>query len=180
MILRKINAGISLMTTLVLLGHAMPLSVWMLYRCSFEKVECPMSVLLVPLMVAHAVISIVLAVLGHKGAEKRKCNSYPKLNRSTILQRASGIFMLVLLGLHIAGAQNYYRPKMLHAVVHPLFFAVVLAHMAVSFSKGLITLGIGSAKGIKAVDITVKVLCLATLIAGVTGFYMCLFMGVAK
>ena len=36
MILRKINAGLSLVTTVLFLNHA-SLSIWMLYRCGIEK-----------------------------------------------------------------------------------------------------------------------------------------------
>ena len=96
------------------------------------------------------------------------------------MQRASGILMILLLAVHILGANNYYKPKALHAVLHPLFFAIVLAHVAVSVSKAMITLGIGNAKVIKTVNVIVKVICIATFIACVIGFYLCLFMGVAK
>jgi hypothetical protein len=36
----------------------------------------------------------------------------------------------------------------------------------------MITLGIGNAKTVKAVDIIVKVLCAVTLVADVVGFYL--------
>ena len=93
----------------------------------------------------HAVLTILLAILGHKGAEKRKCNAYPQLNASTIVQRATGIGMLLLLGLHIAGAATHFQPKILHSIMHPVFFAVSFLHIAVSVSKAIITLGIGNA-----------------------------------
>ena len=180
MLLRKINATLSLLTTVLLLNHAIFLSVWMLSRCSIAKAENFMPWVLVVLMVVHAIISIVLAILGHKGVEKRKCKEYPKLNVSTTMQRMSGVFMLLLLGLHIAGAANHFQPKILHAVLHPLFFAVVLSHVAVSGSKAMITLGIGSAKTVKVVDVVIKIICIATFIASVIGFNLCLFVGVAK
>ena len=69
---------------------------------------------------------------------------------------------------------------MLHAILHPLFFAIVLAHVAVSVSKAMITLGIGNAKVIKVVDVVMKVICIATFVAGIIGFYLCLFVGVAR
>ena len=88
--------------------------------------------------------------------------------------------MILLLILHIVGAINHFQPKILHAVLHPLFFAVVLSHVAVSGSKAMITLGIGSAKVVNATDVVIKVLCVATFVASVIGFYICLFVGVAK
>ena len=77
--------------------------------------------------------------------DKRKCNSYPQLNISTIVQRATGIGMLLLLGLHIAGAATHFQPKILHSIMHPVFFAVSFLHIAVSVSKAMITLEIGNA-----------------------------------
>lgn len=180
MILRKANAYISLATTILLLYHAGFCSVWMLSRCKIENPKTPISIILVALMVVHAVLSIIMAFLGHKGAEKRKCNEYPKLNVSTYVQRISGIMMLLLLGFHIAGAANYYRPKILHAIVHPIFFMVALAHVSVSASKAFITLGIGNAKAIKILDMFMKIICLIIFVAGFVGFYICLFAGVAK
>jgi hypothetical protein len=180
MLLRKINAILSLICTVLIMSHAIFLSVWMLSRCSIAKSENPMPIILMILVVIHAIISIVLGILGHKNAEKRKCKEYPKLNVSTTIQRASGILMLLLLVLHIVGAQNYYQPKIMHAILHPLFFAVVLAHVAVSVSKAMITLGIGNAKVVKGVDVTIKLICIATFIASVIGFYLCLFVGVVK
>ena len=61
-----------------------------------------------------------------------------------------------------------------------MFFITVLAHVSVSTSKALITLGVGNAKVVKIVDIVMRLLCAVTLIAGVIGFYLCLFVGVAK
>lgn len=180
MLLRKINAALSLLTTVFLLNHAIFLSVWMLSRCSIAKAESFMPWILVILMAIHAIISIILAVLGHKGAKKRKSKEYPKLNVSTTIQRMSGVFMILLIGLHIGGAVNHFQPKILHAILHPLFFALALAHIAVSTSKALITLGIGNAKVVKIVDTIIKALCVGTFIVGVIGFYLCLFVGVAR
>jgi hypothetical protein len=179
-VLRKINAVISLIVTVLIMDHAIFLSVWMLSRCSIAKSENFLPIILMVLVVVHAIISILLGFLGHKGAEKRKCKEYPKLNVSTMIQRISGVLMLILLVLHIVGASNYYQPKILHAVLHPLFFYIVLAHVAVSVSKAMITLGIGNAKAVKIVDVVVKVICILTFIASVLGFYLCLFVGVAK
>ena len=57
-------------------------------------------------------------------------------------------------------------------IVHAMFYTIVLMHAAVSTSKAFITLGIGNAKFVKVVDIVVKVICAATLIAALTSFYL--------
>ena len=178
--LRKVNAVISLISTILLLVHAIFYSVWMLLRAGIAKMSAYPSQILVVLMLTHAIISIVLAVLGHKGAEKRKCNDYPKMNKQTYVQRITGILLILFIGLHIAGALNHFQPQILHAIVHPLFFIIALAHVAVSTNKAFITLGIGNAKCIKMIDIVIKIICVFTIIACIIGFYLCLFVGVVK
>ena len=180
MLLRKTNAVFSLITAVLLLNHAIVLSVWMLSRCSIAKSVGFMPWILTGVTMIHALISIDLMVSGYVDNKNHKGKKYPKLNISTVIQQVSGVLMMILIGLHIAGAKNHFQPKMLHAVVHPLFFGGVLAHVAVSTSKSLITLGIGNIKTVKSVDLIIKTLCGITFIAGVTGFYLCLFVGVVK
>lgn len=180
MFLRKLNAILSLIATILILNHSIFLAIWMVTQGGIEKTETFLPRILVIVVVLHAIISIVLGVLGHKNAEKIKCKEYPKLNLPTILQRISGILIICLMVFHILGAKNHFQPKILHTILHPLFFIVVLAHVAVSTSKAFITLGIGNAKAIKIIDIVVKVICVITIIVSIVGFYLCLFVGVGK
>jgi hypothetical protein len=180
MLLRRINAVISLLLSFLLIFHAGTLSVWMLSRCSIAKPADFFSFILMPLIVVHIVLSLIPAILAHKGTEKHPSKSYPKMNLPTVIQRATGILMIVLLPFHLTGAASHYQPKMLHAVLHPLFFAVIMAHTSISVSKALITLGIGGAKTVKIVNVIMRVLCMAVLVMGVIGFEICLFVGVAK
>ena len=173
MLLRKINAGLSLLTTVFLLDHAIFNAVRMLSRGTVENGASFMSWILFGLMLAHAVISIDLAISAHAGAEKRKYKSYPKMNAATIIQRASGVALILLASLHAAGAAGFMTPPpIVHAIVPAVFFTIALAHVSVSTSKAFITLGIGNAKIVKAVDIAIKVICAATLVAALTGFYL--------
>lgn len=173
MILRKLNAWISLATTVLLLNHAIFNAAWMLSRGSISKSANSMPWTLFGLMMIHAIISIILAVLGHKGAEKKNTNSYPKMNKATIVQRASGVSLILFTILHISGTAGGMKPpKIIHAILPPLFFAIALMHVAVSGSKAFITLGIGNSKFIKISDIVIKAICVATLIADVIGFYL--------
>ena len=172
-ILRKINAVISLLTTLMLLDHAVFHGVWMLSGCKIAKSANSMAKILFILMMLHAFISIILAILGHKGAEKRKCNGYSNLNKLTYVQRTSGLLLIVLTILHILGTVGVMQPpKLVHAILPPLFFAITLMHTAISTNKAFITLGVGNAKTIKVIDILVKVICVLTLIVDVVGFYL--------
>ena len=173
MLQRKINAWLSLLTTVLIFDHAIFTSVWMISRGSIPKSADFLPWILTGLTVVHALISIDLAISGHANAPKGNYKSYPKMNVSTIVQRISGVFMMLFAGLHIADATKLMKPpKVVHLIVPPLFFAVVMVHVAVSTSKAFITLGIGNAKTVKVVDVFVKVLCGITLVAGVIGYYL--------
>ena len=173
MLMRKINAGLSLLTAFLLLDHAIFNAVRMISRGTIEKSTTLTSWILFGLMLMHAFICIDLAVSSHEGAEKRKCKSYLKLNAATMIQRISGVVLIVFAALHVAGAAGFMTPPpFIHATVPAVFFTIALVHVAVSTSKAFITLGIGSAKFVKAADIVIKVICAATLIAALTGFYL--------
>ena len=93
------------------------------------------------------------------------------MNVSTLVQRISGVLLIPFTALHIAGAVGFMQPpEIVHAILPPLFFALALAHAAVSTSKAFITLGIGNARFIKVADIVIKVICAATLITCVIAF----------
>ena len=173
MLLRKINAGLSLLATVLILDHAIFLAAWMLSRGAIPKSADFVPWVLTGVVLVHALISIDLAVSAHMDNTNRKGKKYVKMNVATIIQRISGVLMMLFTALHIAGATGYmHPPKVVHAIVPALFYTIVLAHVAVSTSKAFITLGIGNVKFVKVVDIVIKVICTATLIAALTGFYL--------
>lgn len=171
--LRKANAIFSLLTTIFLYGHAISLAIWMLSSGSTSRAPAVISQIMTVCFVIHAGICMYQMVTSHKGVPKTKSKQYPKLNAQTMVQRISGVFLIVFTWLHIAGTLGIMTPpQVVHAIVPPLFFALVMAHIAVSASKAFITLGIGNAKFVKRADKAIKVICAVTLIADVTGFYL--------
>lgn len=177
--LRKLNAVASLITTILFLNHAIFYSVWMLFRGGIRRPAEAIPWILVVMAVVHAALSVAMAVLAHKGEEKRKYRTYAKLNAQTMIQRMTGILMLFFLIVHIFGAATHFQYKVIHSVCDPLFFAVVLAHTAVSTGRAFVTLGVGTAKFIKVFNLFMAILCGVVLIASAVGFYLCLFWGVA-
>jgi hypothetical protein len=173
MLLRKINAIISLLATLFLLDHAIFSAVRMLSDGGVEQSAPAAPLVLAGLMAAHAFIGIYLAVSSHTEGEKHTGKSYPNMNRVTVFQRISGLLLILFTALHMAGAFGAMQPPpIVHAISPPIFFAMALAHTAVSTDKALITLGIGNAKVVKAVGVIMRVICTVTLIAAVIGFYL--------
>lgn len=173
MLTRKINAGLSLLTSFLLLVHAIFNAVRMISLGTIEKGVTFLSWILFGFMLSHATISVGLAVSAHAETEQCKCKFYPHLNISTIIQRITGIVLIVFTVFHVAGAAGFMTPPpIVHAIVPAVFFTIALMHAAVSISKAFITLGIGNAKFVNAVDVVIKVICAATLIASLTGFYL--------
>ena len=173
MLLRKINAIISLLTTIFLLDHAIFASVCMLSGGSVKQSAPFAPRILAGLMAVHAFICIFFAVSSYIGGEKRKLKSYPKINRVAIFQRVSGILLIIFAILHIAEESGAITPPhIVHTIFPPLFFTIALAHTAFSTDKAFITLGIGNARFVKAVGITMRIICAATLVAAVIGFYL--------
>ena len=176
MFIRKINAVLSLFTTILILDHSIFLGIWMLSRGTIPKSENYLPWTLTGITLVHALISMGLMIYRHREKRFRKDRKYPKMNVQTVVQRVTGILMVIFTGLHIAGTIGYiHPPKLIHAINPPLFFAVVLAHVSVSTSKAFITLGLGNAKFIKAVDIIIKLICAVTLVADIVGFYIHLY-----
>ena len=170
---KKFNAALSLLTTLLLFVHAISIAAWMLSRGAIGRLPALMSWGLAACMLLHMFISVEVLIARLIGEEPHKGKMYPKANRVAIVQRASGVLLFVTTIPHVLGTLGLVTPPpAVHAILPPLFFIVAMVHTAVSFSRALITLGIGTAKVIKAADIAAKVICAATLAADIVGFYL--------
>lgn len=174
MILRKINAVLSLFTTILLMVHAISIAFWMLSRGQIIPLGGhTLPNVLIGFFAAHALMSIIVLATSHKAEKNNNVMSHSKLNVQTIVQRISGVLLIVFTFLHIAGAKGIITPPaFIHAVVPTVFYTVTMVHIAVSGSKPFITLGIGNAKFIKGADIAIKAICAITLIADIIGFYL--------
>ena len=170
---RKVNAGISLLCTLLIVAHAVCDSIWMFFHKSptFPKVG---SYVLVGLVALHAVLSIVTAILGSGKKTNKKEKFYKKENIKTLLQRMTGMLMVVLLFAHIFGMQKWLIPHLLHTIIHPIFFLAVYVHTAISCSKAFVTLGIGNAKTIKVLDVAMGIFFALLFVLSVVG--LCIVM----
>ena len=126
MLLRKINAALSLISTFLLLNHAIFI---VLYIFSQGRILNPLHLgawVLVGVVAIHAFISIDLAISAHMEGEKRKCKGYPKLNLPTVVQRIGGVLLIPLIALHVAGASGAMTPpKLVHTLLPPCFLPLL-------------------------------------------------------
>lgn len=174
-ILRKVNAIISLVCTFLILVHGSYDVLWMILRGKIKTISFPISNLLFIFVFIHIILSILTAILGSGKKKKENGKMYKKENIKTIIQRAFGILIIILLVPHIIGMRNHLTPKILHSIIHPFFFLVVYGHTAISASKSFITLGIGNAKFIKIFDVVISIICILIFIISIVGLYLVMY-----
>ncbi len=144
--LKKANAALGLLSILLILLHV-GYSVFCYLTFYYNPVL--KLVFAYPFMVCaclHAICGMLIVFTMKDGG---RADLYPKQNRRIILQRASAALILPLLILHIntfslmrKSAEGGYTLFMILLILAGiLFFAVVITHVAVSFTNSLITLG---------------------------------------
>ena len=165
--MKKMSAALGLLSIAALLVH---IGYTVFAYLTFTYNESLKVLTALPFMVLvclHAVCGMLTVFLQADGT---RLDLYPKQNLRTILQRASAALMLPLLILHIrtfsllesaaqAGQWAWFSVLL---ASQPLFYGVSLTHMAVSMTRGLITLGLlSSREKQKHMDIAVYLLCAA-------------------
>ena len=173
--LKKVNAVLSLMCTFLIIVHGLYDSIWMFCRGKMPLLPATIPLFLMLLVVLHAILCIVSAVVWGKNKKNKNEKFYRKENFKTIIQRASGMLMLLLLVFHVIGMNNHLNNRIFHSIIHPIFFLVVYVHIIISFSKAFITLGIGNAKSIKIINIIICFVCILLFIFSVIGLYSVMY-----
>ena len=163
--LKKINASFGLLSIAAMLLH---IGYTVFAYLAFYYNPTMKLLTAIPFMVLaclHAVCGMLTVFLQTDGT---RLDLYPRQNARTILQRVSAALMLPLLILHIntfnllkssaeAGQWIWFALLMLS---QPLFYATVLSHIAVSVTRGLITLGwLTSTDRQEMIDRIVYILC---------------------
>jgi len=153
--LKKINAVISLLSILFMMlhmGYSVYTYITFYYNPTLTKIFAIPFMILVCI---HAICGMLAVFLQTDGTT---ANLYPKQNMQTIIQRVSAALIFPLLILHMNMFDLMRSAMQIHIVlfviliiVEVLFFGTVITHIAVSFSKALITLGILSSADKKTV-----------------------------
>lgn len=169
--LKKLNAALGLLSIVAMLlhiGYTVFAYLAFYYNPTLKLLT---AVPFMVLMCLHAVCGMLTVFLQADGT---RLDLYPKQNLRTILQRASAALILPLLILHIntfgllqsavgAGQWLWFALLMLS---QPLFYGVALTHVAVSVTRGLITLGLlSSREKQKKIDRVIYILCAAAFVA---------------
>ena len=164
--LKRINAILSLITIITLLQHIGYNAFSYLTFYYNPSLKLWMSMPFMVLTCLHAVCGMGAVCLQADGT---RLDLYPRKNLGTIIQRLSAALIFPLLLLHLntfellgacaEGGKWLFFGLLVFS--QPLFYGVVLAHMAVSLSRALITLGwLKSLEKKKRIDRIVYAVCL--------------------
>lgn len=120
-------------------------------------------------VVIHGVLSVINVYVKNDSKKIR----YKKLNMKTYLQRISAFCLVVLLPLHIMAfgilqSTAFGTIYVILEVLNSLFYVAVYVHVAISFSKCLITIGVlEDEKKMIIIDRVLIVICSMLCIASV-------------
>ncbi len=171
--LKKINAVLSLMTILAILihiGYTVFAYLTFYYNPGLKQLTS------LPFMVLACLHGICGMTAVFVQADGTRLDLYPKQNLGTIIQRVSAALIFPLLLLHLntfsllsscAEGGKWFCFTLL-ILSQPLFYGTVLAHIAVSLSRALITLGwLSSREKQKMIDRIVYAACAIAFAAAV-------------
>ena len=169
-VIKKINAVLSLLTVSALfihIGYTVFSYLTFFYNPTLKIITA------LPFMIltcVHAVLGMCSVFLLNDGT---RLDIYGKQNVRTMIQRISAALIFPLLFIHLktfallktSSESGRWFLFVLVIVVQVLFFAVVLLHTSVSFSKALITLGfLKNTKTLRGVDKAVFIVCALTFL----------------
>ncbi|MBQ9544292.1 MAG: hypothetical protein IJV00_04110 [Clostridia bacterium] len=169
--LKKINAILSMLTTAAIFVHIgyVAFSFAAMYDNQLLK-----NLTARPFMAfacLHAIFAMAIVFFSSEGT---RLDQYPKQNVGTIIQRATAILILPLLFLHIntfdllttCAQTGKWGLFVVLMISQPIFYAVTLAHVSVSVSRALVTLGrLTSIEKKKKVDRIVMIVCAVFFVA---------------
>ena len=167
---KKANGYISLLSIILMLAHAVYQLVSYVIFYYNPVISKVLGYGTAALILIHIVLSGFSLVRLHDSSSVM----YKKLNARTLIQRGSGMLMLILLPIHI------YSFKLLGMSVgtiwywlveasQVIFFASLYTHVAISFTRALISLG-WLTDDRKRASIDRFLIILAPIAAVITGF----------
>lgn len=169
--LKKVNAVLALLSSFALVLHVSCMSFWMFTDYYNETLIAMVSIPFMVFTCAHAICGMCSVFLLSDGT---RLDVYKRENRQTVIQRITAAVFFPMLIVHIKSmeiliglsAKQAWGGFFLLLFIQILFYAVVFAHIAVSFSKALITLGILSGNDTrKKIDRIVIILCVVMFIS---------------
>lgn len=165
--IKKCNAGLALLTFALLLiheGYQLYAYITFYYNPILTRAS---GYAVAVCLILHVILSAISVFALHDS----KKIAYKKLNIKTLIQRISGVMIILLLPIHIisfpllqssAGGAEYILVEALQII----YYGSLSCHVALSFSNALVTLGLLSdIKKKRITDVVVLVICALLFIA---------------
>jgi len=156
--LKKINAILAFITSLLALAHVVSMGLVMTGLAEINPLFITAGSILLRVFTLHTALALII-IFFNKGDGFK----YVALNKSTLVQRAASLLLLLFIHFHM----NHYFvdgavvvPGVFAFVTEILFIIVYDMHFMPSVDKGLTTLGINS----KAVTAIIRVVTLMTVL----------------
>lgn len=171
--MKKINSVISLLIILTITGHIVTTMVYLLTGFRIEILSNIFARGTYGLVLGHILLSVGMLIFKHDA--KPVPGKYTRLTLRVWIQRGSGLFMLILLHAHISqmvkvlNAKPIDEPgKVVFLLINILFFATIFTHVAVSFSRAFVSLGIiTDDQIINKIDVATYIVCAVGFVATV-------------
>ena len=149
--LKKLNAALGLLSVLLMLLH---IGYTTFAYLTFYYNPVLKNATALPILLAACLHAVCGMMIMFTQKESSRLDLYPRQNISTILQRVSAALIFPLLILHLnsfslkksSAERGYSALVLLLMLAELLFFAVLIIHVAVSLTRGLITLGLLSSR----------------------------------
>lgn len=164
MIMKKFNAVITWLITLFLLIHVGIVARCFLFGTGDYIPHKIAAEGLATCVFLHIIMSIIMVLYRHEGKNFFK---YAKVNKVLVIQRVTGFVIMIIVFIHMnafklitLGQPLELGTKIFTLVTETIFFLAICIHLAYSFSKSLITMGlIRTENAKKKADIAAKVVC---------------------
>lgn len=166
--IKKLNAIVGLICILCLCGHFGTMA-YSLATGWYDYNICKSLAWATAITVSvHVVLVIIIFLFLHDGSKITQ----KKMNARVIVQRVSGIVMIVFLFFHVknygfivSGDPLIISEKIRIIIMEAIFFWAVFSHISSSFSSALLSLGaITREKTYNRINIAVKIICGACFI----------------
>ena len=165
--MKKANAGLALLTCLVLFTHVIYQVVSYIMFFYNPVISKVLGFSVMGLFVCHAVISIIIVIHNHDAKDVK----YMALNVRTLLQRIFAFVMCALLPTHIFAGKVLSKNAgtifyNLEELAQVLFFWAMFSHIALSLTNAFVTFGwLTDIKKKKTMDVVFFIVCMLLFVA---------------
>lgn len=143
--LRKLNSVLVIIIVLILASHALLTGLLLAGLIEYTPNTIVTGEVLLFFVIVHIIISLYLFIKDK--IKQRKIRVYANINRDTIVQAISGIFIIVFIVAHVLS--YIYLPayipnfnwQITHQTIDTLFFITLFIHLQISIPRLLVSFG---------------------------------------